>query len=172
MVQSCPEASPMKWHQAHTTWFFETFVLRPFLPEKRLRASFSRPSLAEIIAFRSHVDRAMEKLIASEIHDEAARRFRLGLNHEQQHQGLMLAEKATAMNFQWTENAAKSLGWIGLAALNEGFKDTTRSASENIASVTQTAGAKLQNVGSHRLARLLMPLRLMNELAVEIGASG
>jgi hypothetical protein len=87
MVQSCAEASPMKWHQAHTTWFFETFVLRPFLPdyqtfreefrwlfnsyynslgegapEKRLRASFSRPSLDEVLAFRAHVDGAMEKL--------------------------------------------------------------------------------------------------------------
>src|ERR1700679_439236 len=82
MVQSCPEASPVKWHQAHTTWFFETFVLRPFLanykpfreechrlfnsyyislgegiPEKKLRSSFARPSLDEVLAFRDHVDR-------------------------------------------------------------------------------------------------------------------
>src|SRR5580692_6206483 len=87
MVQSCPEASPMKWHQAHTTWFFETFMLRPFIPEykpfreefrwlfnsyynsigeappeKHLRASFSRPSLGQVLAFRRHVDEAMEKL--------------------------------------------------------------------------------------------------------------
>ena len=117
MVQSCPEASPMKWHQAHTTWFFETFVLRPFLPgykpfceefrwlfnsyynsigeappEKHLRAAFSRPPLDEVIAFRAHVDEAMEKLFAGQIHAEAARRVVLGLNHEQQHQELMLTD--------------------------------------------------------------------------------
>ena len=76
MVQSCPDASPMKWHQAHTTWFFETFVLRAFLPdykpfreefhwlfnsyynslgqeapEKQLRASFSRPSSMKFSPF-------------------------------------------------------------------------------------------------------------------------
>src|ERR1700740_2862213 len=87
MVQSCAEASPVKWHQAHTTWFFETFVLRPFLvdyrpfreefhrlsnsyyislgeeiPDKKLRASFSRPSLDEVMAFRAHVDQEMTKL--------------------------------------------------------------------------------------------------------------
>ena len=117
MVQSCPEASPMKWHQAHTTWFFETFVLRPFLPdykpfreefhwlfnsyynsigeappEKHLRASFSRPSLDEVLAFRAHVGEAMEKLFAGPIDDDAARRIVLGLNHEQQHQELMLTD--------------------------------------------------------------------------------
>ncbi len=117
MVQSCPEASPMKWHQAHTTWFFETFVLRPFLPgyepyrdefrwlfnsyynslggdipEKRLRASFSRPSLDEVLSFRTHVDDAMEVLLANPIRDDVARRIVLGLHHEQQHQELMLTD--------------------------------------------------------------------------------
>jgi hypothetical protein len=82
MVQSCPEASPMKWPQAHATWFFETFVLRPFLkdykplreelhwffnsyynalgheiPEKSLRSVFSRPSLDEVLAFRAQLTR-------------------------------------------------------------------------------------------------------------------
>jgi ergothioneine biosynthesis protein EgtB len=117
MVQSCPEASPVKWHQAHTTWFFETFVLRPFLPgyepfhedfhwlfnsyyislgekipEKKLRASFSRPSLDQILDFRAHVDRAMERLFSSSVDEEVVRRVVLGLNHEQQHQELALTD--------------------------------------------------------------------------------
>src|SRR5579872_2847508 len=117
MIQSCPEASPVKWHQAHTTWFFETFVLRPFLtdyeplreefrwlfnsyynslgdaiPEKKLRASFSRPSLDEVVAFRAHVDSGMERFLSRPIDDEASRRIILGLNHEQQHQELALTD--------------------------------------------------------------------------------
>ena len=107
----------MKWHQAHTTWFFETFVLRPFLadykpfhedfrwlfnryynslgdqiPAKRLRASLSRPSLDQVLSFRVYVDRAMETLLSGRIDDEAARLTILGLNHEQQHQELMLTD--------------------------------------------------------------------------------
>ncbi len=117
MIQSTSEASPVKWHQAHTTWFFETFVLRPFLPnyepicedfrwlfnsyynslgevipEKKLRASFSRPSLDEIVAFRAHVDKGIERLLDHPLDDEAARRIVLGLNHEQQHQELALTD--------------------------------------------------------------------------------
>jgi len=117
MVQSCADASPVKWHQAHTTWFFETFVLRPFLsgykpfreefhrlfnsyyislggeiPEKRLRSSFSRPSLEEVIAFREHVDRGIEELFTHSIDEEISRRVVLGLSHEQQHQELALTD--------------------------------------------------------------------------------
>lgn len=114
MVQSCAEASPAKWHLAHTTWFFETFLLREFLPGykafhpdfywlfnsyynavsdqplKKLRGSFSRPSLEEIVAYRQHVDAAMGRWIENGVDDEAARRMDLGLNHEQQHQELLL----------------------------------------------------------------------------------
>ena len=114
MVQSCAEASPAKWHLAHTTWFFETFLLREFLPGyqafhpdfywlfnsyynavsdqpvKKLRGSFSRPSLDEIVAYREHVDAALERWIASGASEEAARRVELGLHHEQQHQELLL----------------------------------------------------------------------------------
>jgi ergothioneine biosynthesis protein EgtB len=116
MVQSCAEASPAKWHLAHTTWFFESFVLREFLPgyqvfnadfawlfnsyyesfsafpEKRLRASFSRPGLDEILRYREHVDAAMERLFEREPEAEALRRIELGANHEEQHQELLLTD--------------------------------------------------------------------------------
>src|SRR5262245_60317136 len=117
MVQSCPEASPVKWHQADTTWFFETFVLRPFLkdykpfpeefhwffnsyynslgeeiPEKRLRDSFCRPSLDEVLAFRKHVDQEMGRLLTTSISEEPSRRTVLCLNHGQQHQELALTD--------------------------------------------------------------------------------
>ncbi len=116
MVQSCAEASPVKWHLAHTSWFFETFVLREFvagyqpfhpefrwlfnsyynslgdMPEKRLRASFSRPPLEDILAYRGHVDAAMLALMQYPLEDEAARRIALGLEHEQQHQELIATD--------------------------------------------------------------------------------
>ena len=116
MVQSCPEASPVKWHLAHTSWFFETFVLSQFvasyqpfhpdfrwlfnsyynslgdMPEKKLRASFSRPPLDAILAYRAHVDAAMTRLLQHPKENEAARRIVLGLQHEQQHQELIATD--------------------------------------------------------------------------------
>ncbi|HEX3969549.1 MAG TPA: ergothioneine biosynthesis protein EgtB [Edaphobacter sp.] len=116
MVQSCPEASPVKWHLAHTSWFFETFVLSEFaagyqpfhpefrwlfnsyynslgeMPEKKLRASFSRPPLDAILAYRLYVDAAMAVLMQHPLEDEAARRIALGLEHEQQHQELIATD--------------------------------------------------------------------------------
>ena len=116
MVQSCPEASPAKWHLAHTAWFFESFVLREFLPdyrlfnpdftwlfnsyyegfsafpEKRLRAVFARPGLDEILRYREHVDLGIERLLEMGADDEALRRIELGANHEEQHQELLLTD--------------------------------------------------------------------------------
>ena len=120
MVQSCPEASPAKWHLAHTSWFFETFVLRDFvagyqdfhpdfhwlfnsyynslgdMPAKSLRSSFSRPPLAAILSYREHVDAAVERLLHSQpdypANAEAVRRIVMGLEHEQQHQELIATD--------------------------------------------------------------------------------
>ncbi len=115
MVQSCADASPAKWHLAHTTWFFETFVLREFAhayrpfrsdfvwffnsyynavsaqPEKKLRSSFSRPTADEILAYREYVDAAMEELLST-ASGAAEERVVLGLNHEQQHQELLVTD--------------------------------------------------------------------------------
>ena len=116
MVQSCPEASPTKWHLAHTAWFFESFILKGFLPgyrlfnaefpwlfnsyyrsltafpEKRLRASFSRPALDEVLRYREYVDLAVDRLISSNPATEVLRRIELGVTHEEQHQELLLTD--------------------------------------------------------------------------------
>ena len=116
MVQSCPEASPVKWHLAHTSWFFESFILREFVPgysafnpdyawlfnsyyqsfsafpEKRLRSSFSRPPLEDILSYREHVDEAIERFLEREADPEALKRVELGVNHEEQHQELLLTD--------------------------------------------------------------------------------
>jgi ergothioneine biosynthesis protein EgtB len=116
MVQSCAEASPAKWHLAHTAWFFESFILREFLPgyelfnadfpwlfnsyyrsfaefpEKRLRSSFSRPGVDEVTRYRSYVDEGIERLLERNPEPEVLQRIELGANHEEQHQELLLAD--------------------------------------------------------------------------------
>lgn len=114
-VQSMPDASPAKWHLAHTTWFFETFLLAPHLQGYEVfdaayaylfnsyyegagprharphRGLITRPSLEEIRAYRAHVDAAMADLMAG-ADAETLALITLGLNHEQQHQELLLTD--------------------------------------------------------------------------------
>jgi ergothioneine biosynthesis protein EgtB len=115
-AQSMPDASPVKWHLAHTSWFFETFVLesvpghRPFDPsyrvlfnsyyhavgEQHLRAErglITRPGLAEVRAYRAHVDAACLALLArGALSPAQCEALELGLQHEQQHQELILTD--------------------------------------------------------------------------------
>lgn len=115
-AQSMPDASPIKWHMAHTTWFFETFILErfergfaPFHPQFRMlfnsyyngvgdkharpqRGLLTRPSFAEVIAYRRNVDARMQTLLNRDMPIELASLIELGLQHEQQHQELMLTD--------------------------------------------------------------------------------
>jgi ergothioneine biosynthesis protein EgtB len=113
-VQSMDDASPAKWHLAHTTWFFETFVLRglpgyrAFDPSyaylfnsyyeaegprhaRQRRGMITRPSLDEIRAYRAHVDQALADALPG-LDDAAGALVELGSNHEQQHQELLLTD--------------------------------------------------------------------------------
>ncbi|HEX4586119.1 MAG TPA: ergothioneine biosynthesis protein EgtB [Burkholderiaceae bacterium] len=116
-VQSMPEASPIKWHLAHTSWFFEALVLQAHDPGYRcfderyarlfnsyyealgprhareLRGLLTRPSHRDVLRYRRHVDRAVAKLVgAGAAGGQATPLLELGLNHEQQHQELMLTD--------------------------------------------------------------------------------
>jgi ergothioneine biosynthesis protein EgtB len=115
-LQSMPDASPVKWHLAHTTWFFETFVLAQHTPNyatfdphfrvlfnsyyhgvgdkhpRPERGLLSRPDLATVHKYRAHVDRAMLALISCELAPDLAALIDLGLHHEQQHQELILTD--------------------------------------------------------------------------------
>ncbi len=115
-VQAMPDASPAKWHRAHTTWFFETMVLeeaiegyQPFNQAFRVlfnsyynsigkqhsrveRGLITRPGVAETTAYRAHVDAAMEQVLSDGTSHELAEVIEVGLNHEQQHQELMITD--------------------------------------------------------------------------------
>ena len=116
VVQSMADVSPTKWHLAHTSWFFETFILKPHLPEYReidpryaflfnsyymqagerhcrdQRGYISRPTVAEVFDYRHHVDEAMLRLVQQAEDGPVADLLELGLHHEQQHQELMLTD--------------------------------------------------------------------------------
>ena len=120
LLQSMPDASPTKWHLAHTSWFFETFILAPHVsdyrpfdarykhlfnsyykqigshPYRASRGLMARPSLEEVHAYRGWVDNQMEGYL-DQVTDGTSALVELGLNHEQQHQELILTDMKHAL---------------------------------------------------------------------------
>ncbi len=124
-VQSMPDTSPTKWHRAHTTWFFETFVLRragvgPLSPEqfdvmfnsyynavgeqyhRPSRGMLTRPSHDEVTEYRERVDEHVLSLLSEGVNDATARRIELGLHHEQQHQELIVTDVKHLLSYNPT----------------------------------------------------------------------
>ena len=164
-IQTMPDVSPPKWHLAHTSWFFETFLLKPYLKNYRefhpdyvrlfnsyyeqvgeyhprpQRGFLSRPTVKDILRYRAHVDDAMQQLLAQTDHSEwtdIETRAVIGVNHEQQHQELLLTDikhifacnplrpvyrelpqsSATAAPLEWLEQPG---GMFEMGATGEGF---------------------------------------------------
>jgi ergothioneine biosynthesis protein EgtB len=130
VVQSMPDASPTKWHRAHVTWFFEQFLLRPHLSSYSVfderfaflynsyyvsagprqarpqRGLITRPSMAEVADYRAHVDEAIAQLMAdAENFENLAPVIEIGLQHEQQHQELLLTDILHAFSLNATHPA-------------------------------------------------------------------
>ena len=115
-LQSMVDCSPLKWHLAHTSWFFETFILKAHKPDysafdrqfeylfnsyyngvgeqypRDKRGLMAQPGLEKVLAYRQHVDSHMCALLAAPISDDIRQLLTLGINHEQQHQELMLTD--------------------------------------------------------------------------------
>ena len=116
VVQPVVDVSPPKWHIGHTTWFFETFILKPYYmgyreydPDYNFvfnsyyesvgnrvirtdRGNLSRPTVNEIYKYREYVDEAMEKFLCTEPSADVKELLILGLNHEEQHQELLYTD--------------------------------------------------------------------------------
>lgn len=132
-IQSMPDASPVKWHLAHTTWFFETLLLIPHLAgyeayDRRFqylfnsyyeslgdrhprpqRGMITRPSCEDVRRYRKHVDAAMLRLLDNAYGAETDKLFELGLQHEQQHQELILTDIKHALSCNPTLPAYSAL---------------------------------------------------------------
>lgn len=141
VVQSMPDASPVKWHLAHTTWFFEAFVLKPHavgyasfderyhylfnsyyqsvgpMHERPARGLLSRPTVADIRRYRDHADEHMHALLERTSDPAIHALVTLGLHHEQQHQELMLTDLKHAFAVNPLQPAYRS-----------GYRETARTA--------------------------------------------
>ena len=163
-VQSMPDTSPSKWHLAHTSWFFENVVLLPHQPGYQVfdeafaylfnsyyealgprhprphRGLLTRPALSQVLAFREHVNAAMQPLLLNEskLSGEALALIELGLNHEQQHQELLLTDALHLLScnpllptydahFKHASASHADLQWL---SFNEGLRTLGRGVDE------------------------------------------
>ncbi|TWT55386.1 Iron(II)-dependent oxidoreductase EgtB [Thalassoglobus neptunius] len=116
VIQTMPDVSPTKWHLAHTTWFFEQFILMPSMPGYRVfhpqfsflfnsyynavgerhprmhRGVLSRPTVREVLEYRSYVDQALKSFLQQPPSKDVGELIEIGIHHEQQHQELMLTD--------------------------------------------------------------------------------
>ena len=162
MVQSMPDASPAKWHLAHTTWFFETFILadrldgyRIFDPAYRLlfnsyykalgghplrqqRGLFSRPPFSNVLRYRRHVEEGIGHLLRQALAPETLELVELGINHEQQHQELLLTDILHAF---WSQPLRPfyAAPESPLQSRQAGLQAVSRAASPVASHVTQHA---------------------------------
>lgn len=185
-AQSMPDASPVKWHLAHTTWFFETFILERFEPGFRTcdptfrvlfnsyyqgvgeayprpqRGLITRPGLSEVRAYRAQVDARMATLLAHGADGELVELLELGLQHEQQHQELLLTDIKHLLSYnptnpayhtQWSQAAVAAPQPMRWSAFDGGVTDIGHSGE----------GFAFDNEGP-RHAVLLHPFALSNRL--------
>jgi ergothioneine biosynthesis protein EgtB len=184
-IQSMEDASPAKWHLAHTTWFWETFLLREHAPGYRLyderwpflfnsyyeaegarisrsaRGMLSRPSLPEVLAWRAHVTEAMEPLLAD---PALAGLIALGIAHEEQHIELVLTDIKHALFHNPLGPAMWAPAGTGEAAATPAASSGWHAHPGGIARVGhQAAGFAFDNEGpAHRV--LLEPFALADRL--------
>jgi ergothioneine biosynthesis protein EgtB len=179
-VQSMPDVSPTKWHRAHTSWFFETFLLEPSLPgyspfdpdygylfnsyyeslgarhPRPSRGLLSRPRAKEVSAYRASVDAAMQKLIAG-ITDTSplSELVELGLNHEQQHQELLLMDIKHVLSQNLPqpqyvcgpERGDPERGDGGLQAMSSGHPGTPGHLGSGAGTSTSTISSMIEHDG-------------------------
>ena len=188
MVQSMPDASPAKWHRAHTTWFFEQFLLRPYQRAYRpfderfaylfnsyyvsagprhvrpKRGLITRPDVAEVGAYRAYVDRAVADLIGTADKDSLNALIpilEIGLNHEQQHQELLLTDILHAFAQNPTDPVYDA-GWH-LPAIRVPLRDPVEIAGGIYTIGHSGPGFAFDNEGpAHQI--LLQPVRVDRSL--------
>ncbi|WP_063669952.1 ergothioneine biosynthesis protein EgtB [Dyella thiooxydans] len=185
MVQSMPDASPGKWHLAHTTWFFEQFVLsrRPgYVPRhpgwmvlfnsyyqsvgpmhaRPRRGLLSRPSLQEVLDYRCYVDEAVGEWLEAGDDPDLPALVELGLNHEQQHQELLLTDIKHALWCNPLRPAYRPDGWVARSSPSQPLRFL--SGGEGVVEIGHGGTGFAFDNETPRHRALLQPHALANRL--------